>query len=54
MQQFMDESIVACAASNVDCAVLQVSLAPVAADSMASEPFDFSRADEAHPGRVDV
>lgn len=54
MQQFMDVSIIACAASNVDCTVLPVGLAPVAANSMASEPFDFSGADEAHLGRVDV
>ncbi len=54
MQQFMDVCIIACAASNVDCTVLTVGLAPVAADSMASEPFDFSRADDAHLSRVDV
>ncbi len=54
MQQFRDVCIIACAASNVDCTVLTVGLAPVAADSMASEPLNFSGADEAHLGRVDV
>jgi len=54
MQQFMDVSVIACAASNVDCTVLHVCLAPVAANSMASEPPDFGGADEAHLGREDV
>ena len=54
MQQFMDVRIIASAASNVDCTVLAVGLAPVAANSMACEPLDFSGADEAHLGRVDA